>query len=53
MLRLIQTYDWKSPSDGSLREDQDEYEDGPKRSSDAKVMTISEMFVLKSDYKMA
>lgn len=53
MSRLIQTYDWKSASDGSLREDQDEYEDGPKRSSDAKVMTISEMFVLKSDYKMA
>jgi hypothetical protein len=52
MSRLIQTYDWKSPSDGSLREDQDEYEGGPKRSSDAKVVTISEMLMLTPDYKM-
>jgi hypothetical protein len=46
---LIQTYDWKSPSDGSLREDRDGYGDGPRRSSDAKVMTISEIPVLTSD----
>ena len=51
--RSIQTYDYKSPSDGSLREDQDEYEDDPKRSSDAKVVTNSEMLMLTPDYKMA
>ena len=53
MSRLIQTYDWRSPWDGSFREDQDGYEDGLKRSSDAKVMTSSEMLILTSDYKMA
>ena len=49
MSRLIQTYDWRSPWDGSFREDQDGYEDGPKRISDAKGMTISEIHVLTSD----
>ena len=49
MPRLIQTYDWKSPWNVSLQEDQDGYEDGLKRSSDAKVMTILEMFVLTPD----
>ena len=39
--------------DGSLREDQDRYEDGLKRSSDAKVMTSSEMLIWISDYEMA
>ena len=49
MSRLIQTYDWRSSSDGSLREVQDGYEDGLKRSSDAKVMTSSEMLMLTPD----
>ena len=43
MSRLIQTDDWRSSWDGALREDQDLYENGLKRSSDAKVMTILEM----------
>ena len=47
--RLIQSYDWKSPWDSSSQEDQDEFEDGLKRSSDAKVMTILEMLVLTPD----
>ena len=49
MSRVIQTYCWNSLWDGSLREDQDEYEDGLKRSSDAKVMTTSEMLMLTRD----
>jgi hypothetical protein len=49
MSRLIQTYDWKSPWDGFLREDQDGYESGLKRSSDEKVMTSSEMLMMTPD----
>ena len=51
--RLIQTYDWKSPPDSSLQEDQYGYEDGPKWSSCTKIATISEILVLTSGYKMA
>jgi hypothetical protein len=49
MSRLIQTYDWKSPWDAFLREDQDGYEDGVERSPDAKVMTSSKMLMLTPD----
>jgi hypothetical protein len=49
MSRLIQTYAWKSTWDGSLREDQDGYKDGLKRSSEAIVMTSSEMLMLTPD----
>ena len=49
MSRLIQSYYWKSPRDGSLREDEDEYEDGLKWSSDVKVMTSSEILMSTSD----
>ena len=42
-------YDWRSPWDGSFREDQDGYENGLKRSSDAKVMTSSDMIMLTPD----
>ena len=49
MSRLIQTYDWRSPWDGSFREDQDGYENGLKRSSDAKVMTSSDILMLTPD----
>ena len=49
MSRLIQTYDWRSPWDVSFREDLDGYEDGLKRSLDAKVMTSSEMLMVTPD----
>ena len=42
-----------SPLDDSLQDDGNKYIDGPKWSSDAKVMTSSEMRILTSDYKMA
>ena len=39
----------KSPLDSSLQEDQDGYEDGLKRSSEAIVMTSLEMLMLTPD----
>ena len=41
-----------SPIDGSLQDDRNRYEDGPKRSSGAKDMTILEMLVLALDQRM-
>ena len=42
-----------SPFDGPRQDDRNKYEDGPKRSSSAKDMTVSEIPVLTSDYKLA
>ena len=42
-----------SPLDGSLQPDRNKYRDDSKRSLDEKVMTILEMHVLTSDYRIA
>ena len=42
-----------SPFHGPLQDDRNKYEDGPKRSSSAKDMTILEIPVLTPDWRMA
>lgn len=42
-----------SPFDGPCQHGRNKYEDGPKRSSSAKVMTSSEMLMLTPDQRIA